>query len=222
MSSSSSSSFMSLVWKYLLVIFLLIEHGRTDMEEINNDPIALLEKYLKYCRTIYDTYNDEIKLGYCWIDYLLGTNDLRSDFISNIIENELMQLNNNNNNNNNMIDDNCDNNSKYCDKYLSYNNNNNDNNNDYSEYDINVNSSNEKQYYNDNNVTTKKNLNDTLTKRAMLNHQIDNLNNQSSNEAACSLDEDDDDEEEEEEEEDDDDDDDDDDEEKKVAMQRVS
>ncbi|XP_035726698.1 uncharacterized protein LOC118443588 [Vespa mandarinia] len=102
----------------LLLIFLLIvaHHGRAEMEESNGDPIALLHKTLKYWRWIYETYREEIKLGYCWADYFLGSNDIETDFISRIIENELTNLKEMS------IRRKCKNDSRYCEEDFSYGN----------------------------------------------------------------------------------------------------
>ncbi|KAI4475190.1 hypothetical protein M0802_015253 [Mischocyttarus mexicanus] len=141
----------SLIFKYLFIMFLLIEQGKTDMEDITKDPIIILQNYLKYFRTIYETYNDEIQLSYCWADYILGTSDIRSDFISSIIDKELMQFEKYNyNNNNNVIGINCDKDSLYCNNYVSYENN--------TEYDVNVDPSNKHNHIDENNITLENNL----------------------------------------------------------------
>lgn len=38
---------------------------------LGTDPVALLRQTLRYWRKIYNTYHEEVTLGYCWADYLL-------------------------------------------------------------------------------------------------------------------------------------------------------
>ncbi|XP_043680979.1 uncharacterized protein LOC122635165 [Vespula pensylvanica] len=115
-SSSSSSSSSSVLQRLLLILLLIAHHGRAETEETNDDPIASLHQTLKYWRWIYETYREEIKLGYCWADYLLGSNDIETDFISRIIENELTNLKETS------IRRKCGNDSRYCEDDFSYGN----------------------------------------------------------------------------------------------------
>ncbi|KAL2738719.1 hypothetical protein V1478_001285 [Vespula squamosa] len=125
------------------------------MEESNDDPIASLHETLKYWRWIYETYREEIKLGYCWADYLLGSSDIETDFISRIIEKELTNLKETS------IRRKCENDSRYYEDDFSYGNP--------SQYDVNAKSSFRQNYVEEDSL--KKDLEEYPSRRTTIDQE---------------------------------------------------
>lgn len=54
----------------LFALLLTLISGSVEGGQ-GTDPVALLRQTLRYWRKIYNTYHEEVTLGYCWADYLL-------------------------------------------------------------------------------------------------------------------------------------------------------
>lgn len=55
----------------LFALSLALTSGGSSVYGRRTDPVTLLRQTLGYWRKIYQTYHEEVTLGYCWADYLL-------------------------------------------------------------------------------------------------------------------------------------------------------
>lgn len=55
----------------LSALLLSLISGSAEDGEQRTDPLLLLRQTLRYWRKVYEAYNEEVTLGYCWADYLL-------------------------------------------------------------------------------------------------------------------------------------------------------
>ncbi|XP_020284962.1 uncharacterized protein LOC109855287 [Pseudomyrmex gracilis] len=72
---------MSPTISILSALLLTLMLGSAECGQ-KTDPVALLRRTLRYWWKIYKTYEEEVALGYCWADYLLGISDRLSGNLS--------------------------------------------------------------------------------------------------------------------------------------------